>query len=332
LLFLDNVQINVLETIMATSIPKIRNKLFSILIIQDGKGEHKKIKLAVDNVLFTSVRSMPIEAIGDSLEKDPSPAIVILDASALDDTVLKRVPELLSLHELPDISLLYIVDRKMMEQGQLPMKDGCIDFLMKPYRKMDLNMRLEICAGNLENAIQAKQAVTRDALTSLATRQSFLEHSRPLYASAKRDQVSLSLMIISPDNLDRINREYGQLAGDIVLMEMAGLLDKRKRDTDMLCRFAGSRFCLLTLNMDETHLVTYLDDMLALVQSHDYIVGKDVINITASSGATTNIGNDIHDMIFLAEQGLINSREAGQNRFTVYNELQNTSTKAHSVS
>ncbi|WP_169545379.1 GGDEF domain-containing protein [Sneathiella aquimaris] len=275
---------------------------------------------------------MAFEAVRETLKKDRRPALVILDATAFDDRVLERVPELISMHELPDISLLYIVDRKMMGRGLFPIEDGCIDFLMKPYRKMDLNARLEICAGNIQNAVQAKQAITRDPLTTLATRQNFLEHSRPLYASAKRDQATLSLMIISPDNLDRINREYGQLAGDIVLMEMAGLLDKRKRDTDMLCRFAGSRFCLLTLNMDETHLVTYLDDMLALVQSHDYIVGKDVINITASSGATTNIGNDIHDMIFLAEQGLLASREAGQNRFTVYNELQNVSSKAHSVS
>ncbi|MBE9547606.1 MAG: GGDEF domain-containing protein, partial [Proteobacteria bacterium] len=65
------------------------------------------------------------------------------------------------------------------------------------------------------------------------------------FARARRYGLSLSCIFIDLDNFKSINDTYGHLAGDMLLKELAGILESLCRGEDVLGRFGGEEFVIL---------------------------------------------------------------------------------------
>lgn len=63
---------------------------------------------------------------------------------------------------------------------------------------------------------------------------------------AKRKKQTLSLILIDIDNFKIINEIYGYLEGDNLLKRLAKILKTNIRKTDLLARFGGDEFVILT--------------------------------------------------------------------------------------
>lgn len=91
---------------------------------------------------------------------------------------------------------------------------------------------------------------TRDVLTGLFNRNYFNETIIREIERAKRRGESLSIIMIDIDKFKQINDSYGHLHGDGVLKECAEILKKAVRKSDILCRFGGDEFIIITPNRD----------------------------------------------------------------------------------
>jgi diguanylate cyclase len=82
------------------------------------------------------------------------------------------------------------------------------------------------------------------------TRAAFLNRLGGEVARAKRFGMPLVLVMIDLDDFKRVNDDHGHLAGDAVLRQVADLLVRRLRKTDLIGRYSGDEFILL---LPDTH-------------------------------------------------------------------------------
>lgn len=87
---------------------------------------------------------------------------------------------------------------------------------------------------------------TRDALTGAYNRNFFNEIIMNEIQRSKRYGDSFSLVMLDIDGFKRINDEHGHLLGDWVLKECAAVLCKCTRISDILVRYGGDEFMIVT--------------------------------------------------------------------------------------
>jgi two-component system cell cycle response regulator len=93
---------------------------------------------------------------------------------------------------------------------------------------------------------------TRDSLTGLYNRHYFNEIIHKEIERAKRYGQKLSIIMVDIDNFKHMNDTYGHQHGDGVLRECASILNKAVRSSDILCRFGGDEFMIVTPETDCT--------------------------------------------------------------------------------
>lgn len=293
----------------------------SLKILARTKVEGEKLLTKFDRTLFARTSVSNMSTLEKELNAISGCLILLIDHSLQDGRVMDVLKKLRSKYPHSKLAILCLVKKADTSMLISLIQEGIDDFCISPVTNDTLQARLLVCTQMLWREYSLSQSLTRDSLTGLANRQRFLDQATSVYASAKREQVSLTVVMIAPDHMSAINAKYGQYAGDRILVQMAELLMRRKRDTDLLCRYDGNRFCLVAVNMLETHLITFLDDILASIQAEDFTTDSLVLPMTASIGATHYLGRNISDMFGQAEQALFLSKKDGHSRFSIFNEI-----------
>ena len=91
-----------------------------------------------------------------------------------------------------------------------------------------------------------KTLAIRDPLTGAYNRNFFNEMIANEIKRSKRYGDYFTLVMLDVDNFKQINDSYGHLIGDWILKECATLLNKSIRDCDLLVRFGGDEFLIVT--------------------------------------------------------------------------------------
>ena len=107
----------------------------------------------------------------------------------------------------------------------------------------DLNESLE---RKVEMRTQELQELARrDSLTLLMNRRWFLQELEQAWARWVRYEQNFCVALIDLDNFKKINDTQGHAAGDEALKNVAALLQREIRKTDMVARYGGEEFCIL---------------------------------------------------------------------------------------
>jgi diguanylate cyclase (GGDEF)-like protein len=101
-----------------------------------------------------------------------------------------------------------------------------------------------------EKQDKLKLMATRDLLTGLYNRNYFNETIAREIERAKRQDENISVIMIDIDRFKQINDSYGHLHGDGMLRECASILTRATRKSDIVCRFGGDEFLIVTSGND----------------------------------------------------------------------------------
>jgi len=87
--------------------------------------------------------------------------------------------------------------------------------------------------------------VNRDPLTALFNRRFMWEWLEHQQRQAMRRGYPIVALMLDVDHFKRINDQYGHLTGDHVLQELAALLSRTVRESDIVARYGGEEFLAL---------------------------------------------------------------------------------------
>ncbi len=115
-----------------------------------------------------------------------------------------------------------------------------------------INESLLVLSESLRRALEYEElleSARRDVLTGLANRRVFDERIKPMMDSARRSGRHLTMAFMDLDRFKQINDNLGHQRGDQVLQQVATIMAKAVRSTDLLVRMGGDEFLLV---MDDT--------------------------------------------------------------------------------
>ncbi|BCO08353.1 hypothetical protein GF1_07290 [Desulfolithobacter dissulfuricans] len=116
-----------------------------------------------------------------------------------------------------------------------------------------INESLTILAEPLKRTLDYEkifEQARKDALTGLPNRLVFEERIECIMERARRHNHPLTLAALDLDHFKEVNDSMGHLMGDRVLQQVAAVLQKEIRATDLLARMGGDEFLLVLSDTD----------------------------------------------------------------------------------
>jgi diguanylate cyclase (GGDEF)-like protein len=132
----------------------------------------------------------------------------------------------------------------------------------------------------------------------------------------------LVFYLIDLDNFKEVNDLYGHQAGDCVLVEAARRIDSVVRDSDVLVRWGGEEFLIVSRSTDRREADTLAFRVMDAIRSEPFAVGaSESIRRTCSIGWAAfpwledNIDAMGHeDVLNLADRALSHAKQSGKDR------------------
>lgn len=147
----------------------------------------------------------------------------------------------------------------------------------------------------LESAVNELVDIsTTDHLTGLSNRREFLDRYNFEKKRMERYGGNLAIAIMDIDYFKVINDSFGHEIGDRVLIQLANLLEKNIRETDMVARWGGEEFLFLLVNADVNEAELCIEKLMAVIREHDFGFGQ---RVTCSFGLTSLRNEDTWDAV-----------------------------------
>jgi two-component system cell cycle response regulator len=185
-----------------------------------------------------------------------------------------------------------------------------------------LGLVAAICIENAVNRARLLRSGFTDFLTGFHNRRYLHARLREELGRAQRARQSIACLMIDLDHFKRINDQYGHLAGDAVLREVAQRIDAEMRISDTSARFGGDEFALVLAEAAITDGEKVAARVLHAVRNQPVLIGKAAETVTLSIGvASATPGPGMRDHKVLAERlmaeadaALYRAKSAGRNR------------------
>lgn len=179
------------------------------------------------------------------------------------------------------------------------------------------NLLLERSKELLDLNIEFKNLSITDSLTGLYNRRHFREVLRAEMEISKRHGDINSLIVVDIDNFKKINDKYGHAHGDTVIQIIAGIMQKRLRETDVLCRIGGEEFVAICKRADKDSSIKLAESIRRSVEEKNISLDKENINVTVSIGISTVMPENIEilseNCFKFADMALYHSKNNGRN-------------------
>ena len=131
-----------------------------------------------------------------------------------------------------------------------------------------------------------KTMAERDGLTGLYNRTYFLEDLGRTVARVRRDQKTCAILYIDLDNFKYVNDTLGHMAGDTLLVEVASLLNKRARESDLLARLGGDEFTVLLYDVTAETVLSVAESFRGILSQFRFTHHGKRVDIGASIGVS----------------------------------------------
>jgi diguanylate cyclase (GGDEF)-like protein len=153
-----------------------------------------------------------------------------------------------------------------------------------------------------------------DPLTQLHNRRFFEEYLDREVNRLGRDGDSLCLLVIDIDDFKALNDNYGHAAGDEFLKQIAMTMKESVRETDLLARFGGEEFVVVSNGTDISGATVLAEKLRTSVAESSFIVDDSMRprRVTVSIGLAQYNGSRT-GLFGSADQALYRAKASGKN-------------------
>jgi diguanylate cyclase (GGDEF)-like protein len=165
---------------------------------------------------------------------------------------------------------------------------------------------------------QVRQMATVDGLTGLYNRNHFFVEADRHLRIARRHRQQIAAVMVDIDQFKRINDTYGHPVGDEVIRLVAGRLRDAVRDSDVLGRYGGEEFALVTPHAG-TSAAELAERLRQAVSSDPVPTAAGPLPVTISVGLAHPSGGeqDLRQLLSRADEALYQAKQTGRDRVCI---------------
>jgi diguanylate cyclase (GGDEF)-like protein len=163
---------------------------------------------------------------------------------------------------------------------------------------------------------QTQRLATTDPHTTLFNYRYFRDALEMEVARAKRLGYAIGLLMVDLDNFKRINDTFGHPVGDDVLRDVALVLRRNLRRTDVAARYGGEEFAVILPGLGASGLSAVGEKLRRAVRAIGAIElnGNSPLQITISVGGSSQESNqaDAAELVRRADGALYEAKQRGR--------------------
>ncbi|WPP42758.1 diguanylate cyclase [Paenibacillus hunanensis] len=173
-----------------------------------------------------------------------------------------------------------------------------------------------------DNLVVMRDAANHDFLTKLYNPRSFDRLFRLTTAQAEEREESFALLVVDIDHFKHVNDQYGHLNGDIVLVQVAQLLNDTVQQHGYCARKGGEEFAAILNLSTQYDALQMAEQVRERIDQHVFrLDGGHQIHLTVSIGVSLYPQHVPHQMFHEADKALYYAKEHGRNRVCLSTDL-----------
>ncbi|MET0028909.1 MAG: EAL domain-containing protein [Candidatus Thiodiazotropha sp.] len=170
---------------------------------------------------------------------------------------------------------------------------------------------------------------SHDSLTELMNRSAFESHLEQALESARKRGHEHILCFMDLDQFKVVNDTCGHIAGDELLRQLAGIMHRHFRGSDVLARIGGDEFAAILSDCPLSGAMERANRLREEVEGHYFSWEQHTFRITLSIGMVQidQHSESVSLLMSAADATCYSAKDAGRNRVSVYE--QDSATTQH---
>jgi two-component system, cell cycle response regulator len=227
------------------------------------------------------------------------------------------------------IPIVFLTGASSSEEKIQGLDLGATDYVTKPFDPAELKARVRASLRTkyLLDLLNKKAQI--DGLTGLWNRAYFHERLEQEISLARRQQRPVACILADADHFKSINDRFGHPFGDDALRTIASAIAEACRREDVVCRFGGEEFIILTPQTDLAGAAIHAERVRQVVRGKSLSHRGTAVPLTLSFGVAAVAARDFDSdrieakLIELADAALYRAKQAGRDRVEVAPEISN---------
>ncbi len=159
---------------------------------------------------------------------------------------------------------------------------------------------------------ELEEMATRDKLTNIYNRYKLDLFLSEQVEFVERYDRKFGVIFFDIDYFKKINDSYGHKVGDSVLAELARIVSRSIRSSDLFGRWGGEEFLIILPETSKKEAVKSAEKLRVIIKNHNF---KNIDGITCSFGVTEYCQNDdVDSIVKRADALLYRAKKEGRDR------------------
>jgi len=310
----------------ASSSPEMSDEPIRVLLVEDEAIVAQDLEETIARLgyMVLGVASEGVQAVCMAAELKPQ--LIVMDVGLQGD--IDGIQAAQMIQERAHVPVIFLTGHRDVQTLRRAVRVGPLGYLVKPFQEVELHCAMEVAIHKHRAEVahrEREEALRRnvellaslslvDELTQLRNRRGFFELAQQALKVARREKHTLGLFFVDLNGLKQINDEFGHLAGDQALRDLAEVLRRTFRESDIVARLGGDEFVALAhINRDTAVLDKRLQEQVELMNQNkrrryslEMSVGTAVFNISSD--------DDVEALIARADAAMYEDKRASNHR------------------
>lgn len=296
-----------------------------VMVIDDDVVQTKRIEASLSRHYKVTIVGEPDEAKHLAEQQADHIDLIMISTELMEADGLRLATQLKTVEALRHVPVIMLVDEHEQQLMLKGLELGINDYLILPVDENEMIARVktqirrkkyqEALKSNYQNSLS--MAIT-DKLTGLYNRHYLDTHMHNVVHQALENHKALAVMIMDMDHFKSVNDTYGHDVGDEVLKQLAEIIVKSTRGSDLAARLGGEEFVVLMPETNEIASFEMGERMRRTVEAHPFKISHPVgvIHKTVSIGVSNLrlMGDTAAELVKRADVALYEAKNSGRNK------------------
>ena len=156
-------------------------------------------------------------------------------------------------------------------------------------------------------------------MTGSYNRRYFFEASEAILDKNSRKEKEIVVATLDIDNFKNVNDTHGHDVGDVAIQEIAIVLSKHLRASDLVARFGGEEYSILLEDISIEDTRTLFEKIRFSFEENVIKINDLALKYTVSLGIAFGKSKDINEMLKISDEALYEAKETGRNKVVIRN-------------